>query len=69
MGAIRGRETMNRNGHEWWRGTSPVMEIFSPAGASVAGFGLGQQELTLTETGTYTIEIRANNSQSTGGIQ
>ena len=46
---------------------NPVVEVFDPAGVSGGLFSPGQRELTLATSGTYTIEVRANDFQSTGG--
>jgi hypothetical protein len=45
---------------------NPVAELFSPTGASVVVFGPSQREQTLTESGTYTIEVRAGDFTRTG---
>ncbi len=51
----------------WNFGVGPVAELFSPGGTSVVSFGVSQREQTLTESGTYTIEIRASDVSSSGG--
>jgi TPP-dependent 2-oxoacid decarboxylase len=49
-------------------GATATATLFSPTLAEVIVFsGNSQQQLTLTETGTYVLQIRTNNLVSTGG--
>ncbi|HLJ17180.1 MAG TPA: PKD domain-containing protein, partial [Bryobacteraceae bacterium] len=48
-------------------GIDAVANVFAPSGKPVVGFGAnGQQQLTLAETGTYVVQVQANNLASTG---
>src|SRR4051794_38886385 len=41
--------------------------VFAPSGTLVVGFQAnGQQQLTLAETGTYVVQVQANNFTSAG---
>ena len=41
--------------------------LFAPSGAPVVSFvAQGQQQITLSESGTYVVQVRANNFAGTG---
>ena len=66
-GQVNQRVTLTLTGAGFPFGATATATVFSPMGAVIATFNAnGQQQLTLPESGTYIIQVRASNLASTG---
>jgi uncharacterized protein (TIGR03437 family) len=66
-GQANQRVTLTLTGSDFPFGATATATVFSPAAVALVTFDANsQRQLSLTETGTYVIQVRANNLVSTG---